>query len=31
MNGYRLKDGSVIPPIGFGNYNSFGQEEIDAV
>ena len=31
MNGYQLKDGTVIPPIGFGNYNSFGQEEIDAV
>ena len=31
MEGYRLKDGTTIPPIGFGNYNSFGTEEITAV
>lgn len=31
MEGYRLKDGTAIPRIGFGNYNSFGQEEINAV
>ncbi len=28
---YRLKDGNLIPVIGFGNFNSFGAEEICAV
>lgn len=30
-NVWKLQDGYEIPQIGFGNYNSFGEEEINAV